>query len=66
MPKPTRTIAEIRAKNGKLSQEAFGASIGVSAQTVGSWEKDIYKIKPKHLLKIYEKYGVSSKDLLGA
>ena len=46
MPKPTITIAEIRAKNGKLSQEAFGASIGVSAQTVGSWEKDIYKIKP--------------------
>lgn len=64
MTKPVITIAEIRAKY-KLNQEQFGKSIGVSKQTVSSWEKDIYRIKPKNLLKIYEVYGVSSSDLLG-
>lgn len=64
MTKPVITIAEIRAKY-KLNQEQFGKSIGVSKQTVSSWEKDVYKIKSKNLLKIYEVYGVSSSDLLG-
>jgi transcriptional regulator, XRE family len=64
--KPKITIAEIRAKHGKMSQEEFGASVGVSAQTVGAWEKDILKISPIYLLRITEKYGVSSSDLLGA
>ncbi|HEN7498903.1 TPA: helix-turn-helix transcriptional regulator [Streptococcus agalactiae] len=58
------TIAEIRAKY-KLNQEEFGKSIGVSKQTVSSWEQDVYRIKSRNLLKIYEVYGVSSSDLLG-
>lgn len=66
MPKPTITIAEIRAKNGKMSQAAFGETVGVSAQTVHAWEKDITTIRSKHLLKIYEVYGVKSSELLGA
>lgn len=65
MPKPTITIAEIRAKNGKMSQEEFAKSIGVSPQTVGAWEKDIFKINSKHLVKISEVYGVKSSELLG-
>ncbi len=64
MTKPAITIAEVRAKY-KLNQEEFGKSIGVSKQTVSSWENDIYKIKSKNLLKIYEVYGISSSDLLG-
>lgn len=64
MPQPVITIAEIRAKY-KLNQEEFGKSIGVSKQTVSSWEKDVYKIKPRNLLKIHEVYGVNSSDLLG-
>lgn len=66
MPKPKMTIAEIRAKHGKMTQKEFGATVGVSAQTVNSWEKDITKIRPKYLIKIYDIYGVSSSDLLGA
>ncbi|EPT44228.1 helix-turn-helix transcriptional regulator [Streptococcus agalactiae] len=64
MTKPVITIAEIRAKY-KLNQEEFGKSIGVSKQTVSSWEQDVYRIKSRNLLKIYEVYGVSSSDLLG-
>ena len=66
MPKPTITIAEIRAKHGKMTQKDFGKSIGVSAQTVSAWENDITIISSKHLLKIYEGYGVKSNELLGA
>lgn len=40
MTKPVITIAEIRAKY-KLNQEEFGKSIGVSKQTVSSWEQDV-------------------------
>lgn len=64
MTKPVITIAEIRAKY-KLNQEEFGKSIGVSKQTVSSWEQDVYRIKSRNLLKIYEVYGISSSDLLG-
>lgn len=39
----TITIAELRAKHGKMSQKDFGKSIGVSAQTVNAWEKDVFK-----------------------
>ncbi|HEP2841394.1 MULTISPECIES: helix-turn-helix domain-containing protein [Streptococcus] len=62
---PTITILEIRAKN-KMTQAEFGDSIGVSAQSVSSWERDICSISPRNLIKICHKYGVSSVDLLGA
>lgn len=62
---PTTSIAEIRAKNGKMTQKEFGSSIGVSAQTVASWEKDRFKISPRNLKRIREVYGVTSSDILG-
>lgn len=64
--KPKITIAELRAKNGKMTQSDFGKSIGVSPQTVSAWEKNIYVIRQSHLMKICELYNVSSQDLLGA
>lgn len=65
MNEATITIAELRAKHGKMSQKDFGKSIGVSAQTVNAWEKDVFKISPKNLAKIREVYGVSTSELLG-
>lgn len=66
MAKPTLTIAEIRFKNDRMTQKEFGDSIGVSTQTVSAWEKDISKISVRHLMKICDKYGVKSSELLGA
>ncbi|MCW6682034.1 helix-turn-helix transcriptional regulator [Aerococcaceae bacterium NML160702] len=63
---PKITIAELRARNGKMTQQEFAESIGVSPQTVSSWEKNIYSIRPVHLLKVCERYNVTSKELLGA
>lgn len=61
---PSLTILEIRAKN-KLTQKQFADSIGVSPQTVSSWEHDIYSISAKNLITVCQKYNVNSVDLLG-
>lgn len=65
LPEPKITIAELRARHGKLTQKEFGDSVGVSPQTVNAWEKDIMTIKSRHLLKICQVYGVKSSELLG-
>ena len=63
--KPKITIREIRARE-RMTQKAFGKSLGVSPQTVGSWEKDIQSISTENLIKLCSTYNVSSVDLLGA
>lgn len=62
--KPKITILEIRAKN-KLNQKEFGETVGVTAQTVGSWEKNIKSISAENLIKVCQIYGIKSSDLLG-
>ena len=61
---PTISILELRARN-KMNQAEFAESVGVSAQTVSSWEKNVLSISPKNLITICEKYGIKSSDLLG-
>ncbi|WP_274657021.1 helix-turn-helix transcriptional regulator [Streptococcus equinus] len=63
--KPNITVREIRAREN-MNQEDFGKMLGVSAQTVGSWEKDVYSISSKNLVKLCLTYHVTSFDLLGA
>lgn len=65
MPEPTLTLRELRARYGAMTQAEFGKTIGVSAQTVSAWEKNIYSIKPIHLMAICKKYNVTSQELLG-
>ena len=62
--KPKITILEIRAKN-KLNQKEFGKTVGVTAQTVGSWEKNIKSISAENLIIVCQIYGIKSSDLLG-
>ena len=61
---PKITILEIRAKN-KLNQKEFGKTVGVTAQTVGSWEKNIKSISADNLIQVCQTYGVKASDLLG-
>ena len=61
---PKITILEIRAKN-KLNQKEFGKTVGVTAQTVSSWEKNIKSISAENLIKVCQIYGIKSSDLLG-
>ncbi|KKF45946.1 helix-turn-helix domain-containing protein [Streptococcus uberis] len=59
------TIAELRAKNGKMSQSALAEKLGVSQATVSSWEDDISSIKGRHLIMLCQEFKVRSSDLLG-
>lgn len=62
--KPNITIREIRARE-KMNQKNFGKTLGVSAQTIGSWEKDVRSISTDNLIKLCLTYHVSTFDLLG-
>ncbi|WP_121605429.1 helix-turn-helix domain-containing protein [Virgibacillus sp. Bac332] len=59
------TIAELRARNGKMSQKELAMEIGTSQTTVCAWEKDISVISSKHLKKVCLYFRVSADDLLG-
>lgn len=61
---PEITLLELRARH-KLTQAEFGKSVGVSPQTVSSWEKEITSISTENLIKVCLKYNVSATQLLG-
>ena len=65
MAQPTITIAELRARHDKMTQSQLAELVGVRAQTINAWEKDITSIKAQHLLKLCEVLGTTASDLFG-
>lgn len=63
--KPQITIAELRARNGKMSQEKLAEELGVGIASVIRWERDIYSISSPKLVILCKYFGVKSDDLLG-
>ena len=59
------TIAELRARNGKMTQSELAEHIGTSQTTISSWEKNIEVISAPHLKRLCIFFGVSADDLLG-
>lgn len=59
------TIAELRARNGKMSQKELADKIGTTQTSISLWEKDISTISSKYLTAICIYFGVSSDELLG-
>lgn len=59
------TIAELRARNGKMTQAELAKNIGTSQTTISAWEKDISVISAPHLKKICLFFNVSADSLLG-
>lgn len=59
------TIAELRARNNKMSQQKLAEEIEVGVASVMRWEKDIYSISANNLKKLCLYFNVSSDDLLG-
>lgn len=59
------TIAELRARNGKMTQKELADSIGTTQTTISAWEKDITVISAPHLIKLCRFFRVSSDSLLG-
>lgn len=59
------TIAELRARNGKMTQTELAKKIGTSQTTISAWEKDISVISAPHLRRLCLFFNVSADDLLG-
>jgi len=59
------TIAELRARNNKMTQQQLANELGVHQETVSRWEKDISRINSIHLKKLCLFFNVSADDLLG-
>lgn len=59
------TIAELRAKMGKMTQVQLAEELGTSQTSVSMWENDIYTISTPYLVKLCRYFGVSSDRLLG-
>lgn len=59
------TIAELRARHNKMSQQKLADEIGVSVATVARWERDIFTISAENLVKLCKYFGVSADDILG-
>ena len=59
------TIAELRARNNKMSQQELADEIGVGVQSIRRWEKDIYSAKSEYIVRLSKYFNVSSDSLLG-
>lgn len=59
------TIAELRARRGKMTQLQLAEALGTSQTTISLWENDINTISTPYLKKLCIYFGVSADDVLG-
>jgi len=59
------TIAELRARNNKMSQQELAKELGVNVGTIARWERDITTISGTSLKKLAIYFDVSADSLLG-
>lgn len=59
------TIAELRARNNKMSQQNLADAMNVDVSSVRRWENDINAISSTNLKKLCLFFNVSADDLLG-
>lgn len=59
------TIAELRARNGKMTQKDLAKSLNVSQSAISNWEKDQLSIDGRRLVDIAIFFKVSTDELLG-
>jgi len=59
------TIAELRTRNDKMTQQQLDDEIKVGVDSVRRWESNIYSALAENIRKICIYFDVSSDDLLG-
>lgn len=59
------TIAELRARNGKMTQKDLAKSLNVSQSAISNWEKDQLSMDGRRLVDIAVFFKVSTDELLG-
>lgn len=65
MAEKLMTIAELRARNGKMTQKELARKLKVSQSAISNWEKDQLGIDGRRLIDIANFFNVSTDDLLG-
>lgn len=58
-------IAELRARNGRMSQKELAEKLDVSAASISQWENDPLSMSSKSIIKVCLFFGVTSDELLG-
>lgn len=59
------TIAELRARHGKMTQKELAKELKVRQSTISNWEKDQLGIDGRRLIDIAKFFEVSIDELLG-
>lgn len=59
------TIAELRARKGKMSQRELAENLGVTQTSISNWEKDPMSMSAESIVKVALFFQVSSDELLG-
>jgi len=59
------TIAELRAKNNKMSQKELAEALGTTQTSVSNWEKNQQSMNGSNLTKVAKFFKVSTDALLG-
>jgi len=59
------TLAELRARAGKMSQRELAEKVGVTQATISNWEKEPKVMDGYSLLKISSIFNISTDELLG-
>ena len=61
----TISIAELRARHGRMTQKELADIIDVSQSTVSTWERNIHTINSKDLVKLCNYFNISADEILG-
>lgn len=59
------TIAELRAKSGKMSQRALAREIDTTQTSISNWEKDPLSMNAENIVKLCLYFNVTSDEILG-
>lgn len=59
------SIAELRARKGKMSQRELAEKIGTTQTSISNWEKNPLSMNAENIVKMAMFFGVSSDEILG-
>lgn len=59
------SIAELRARNQKMTQKELADKLGVEQSQISKWESNPLSMSSKNLVKVAIFFGVTTDELLG-
>lgn len=59
------SIAELRARKGKMSQRELAKEIGTTQTSISNWESNPLSMNAENIVKLALYFNVSSDEILG-